>query len=386
MINISDKHNCCGCSACAQRCPKQSITMHEDDEGFLYPYVDSSTCIDCGLCEKVCPVLNQSAERRPLECYAAKNADETVRSKCSSGGIFIPIATSVIKEGGVVFGAKYNEKWELVHASAQTLQEIDSFRGSKYVQSKIGTTFIEAEQYLKEGRKVLFSGTPCQIAALHKFLRKDFDNLITVDVVCHGTPSPMVWRDYKSQLPMDGVKEIRMKDKSTGWRSYSFSLFGEDGTPTFSERASTNKYLMAFSRNLTLRPSCFRCPAKAGKSGSDITLADYWGIEKLLPSMDDNKGTSFVCANTDNGVFLLKALDTLLTPANYDASAPYNSCIYLSTSEPQDRSEFWKNYSCQGVQALFTLNPIKQNIIKRIIKRIIRKVNENRHFNIPLGN
>ena len=165
MINIIDKHNCCGCSACAQRCPKQCITMQEDDEGFLYPLVDANICIDCGLCEKICPVLNQPQERKPLACYAAKNPDEMVRAKSSSGGIFTPLATAIIKEGGVVFGAKYNDNWEVVHASAQTLQEIDAFRGSKYVQSATGTVFIEAEKYLKQGRKVMFSGTPCQIAA-----------------------------------------------------------------------------------------------------------------------------------------------------------------------------------------------------------------------------
>lgn len=372
MIEYIDKHNCCGCSACAQRCPRQSIMMRVDDEGFLYPHVDTSTCIDCGLCEKICPALNQSAEHKPLDCYAAKNTNEAVRTKSSSGGIFLPIAVSIIKEGGVVFGAKYNDKWEVVHAFAQTLQEINSFCGSKYVQSEIGNTFIEVERFLKEGRKVLFSGTPCQVAGLLNFLRKEYDNLITVDVVCHGTPSPMVWRDYINQLNMNGVKDVRMKDKSTGWRGYSFSLLDTEGKILFTENSTVNKYLMAFSQNLTLRPSCFKCPAKAGKSRSDITLADYWGIENLLPSMDDNKGTSFVCANTSRGVNLLKSLDLQIEKVDYDATIPFNSCIFQSTQEPSTRKEFWAAYKQQGIQVLLGLKPVKQNIIKRIIKRILR--------------
>lgn len=372
MISITDKYNCCGCSACAQRCPEQCIIMQEDVEGFIYPHIDADACINCGICEKVCPVLNQSAEHKPKECYAAKNPDEEMRDKSSSGGIFTPIAVSIIKDGGIIFGAKYNAEWEVIHASAQTLNEIDVFRGSKYVQSRIGTTFTEVERYLKEGRKVLFSGTPCQIAGLHKFLRKKYDTLCTVDVVCHGTPSPMIWRDYVKHLQMNGVKGIRMKDKSTGWRNYSFTLIDENGKPTFTERASTNKFLMAFTRNLTLRPSCFKCPAKAGKSGSDITLADFWGIEKLIPQIDDNKGTSFICANTSKGESILKSLNIELTTVCYDTSVPYNPCIYQSTSEPPNRTCFWKEYQQQGIQALLALQPKKQNIVKRIIKHIIR--------------
>lgn len=372
MIRITDKHKCCGCSACAQRCVKQSITMQEDEEGFLYPFVNTTTCIDCGLCEKVCPVLNQSYKRKPIECYAAKNPDEKVRSKSSSGGVFLPIATAIINEGGVVFGARYNDQWEVVHSYAESIDDLNVFHGSKYVQSVIGTTFIQVEQFLKKERKVLFSGTPCQIAGLKKFLCKEYDNLITVDVVCHGVPSPMVWRDYVFQLPMEGVVDICMKDKSTGWREYSFSLVKKNGRKSFSQRSCENKYLMAFSRNLTLRPSCFACPAKAGRSGSDITLADYWGIEKILPAMDDNKGTSFVCANTRKGDKLLRSLELQFANADYEVSIPYNSCIYQSTAEATNRFDFFVQYQQQGVQVLLTLKYEKQNLLKRIIKRLLK--------------
>lgn len=196
MINIKEKHNCCGCSACVQVCPKQCISMSADNEGFLYPQIDTAICIDCGLCEKVCPVINQNEPREPLAVYAANNNNEDIRLKSSSGGIFTLLAEQIISEGGVVFGARFNENWEVVHDYTEAIEGLEPFRGSKYVQSIIGDNFIKAKQFLTDGRKVLFSGTPCQIAGLKKFLRKEYENLLTVEVVCHGVPSPMVWRDY----------------------------------------------------------------------------------------------------------------------------------------------------------------------------------------------
>lgn len=372
MIQITDKHNCCGCSACVQRCPKQCITMQEDNEGFFYPIVDETSCIECRLCETVCPVLNQVGERKPMTCYAAKNIDDAVRFKSSSGGVFMPLAVTVIEKGGVVFGACYNYLWEVEHVAVTKVEELDVLRGSKYVQSKIGGTFKEVEAYLKDGRDVLFSGTPCQVAGLKKYLRKDFDNLITIDVVCHGVPSPMVWRDYISQLPTDKITEICMKDKSTGWRNYSFSLRDKDNNTILSEKASYNKYLLAFIRNLTVRPSCFVCPAKAGKSCSDITLADLWGIEKIIPEMDDNMGASFVCCNTEKGDRMLKSINIDIAAIDYDTTVPFNPCIYKSTSEPSERVAFWNKYERKGILALSSIKKSRPSIIKRMFRRIIR--------------
>lgn len=172
MIQIIDKHNCCGCSACSSICPKHCITMQEDEEGFLYPQIDTVTCIDCGLCEKVCPYLNASETNEPIVSYAAKNTDEQVRSASSSGGIFTPIAENIIASGGIVYGACFNDQWEVQHAKAETKQKLSAFRRSKYVQSRIGTTYKEIETLLKDGRKVLFSGTPCQVAGLRLFFEK----------------------------------------------------------------------------------------------------------------------------------------------------------------------------------------------------------------------
>lgn len=372
MIQILDKHNCCGCNSCVQKCPKHCISMYEDEEGFLYPQVDLDRCIDCHLCEKVCPCLSQEESKEPLTCYAAKNLDEEIRRQSSSGGIFTAIAEEVITEGGVVFGARFDNNWQVVHACAETKNELVAFRGSKYVQSQIGETFKQVEALLKEKRKVLFSGTPCQISGLKHFLRNDYDNLLTIEVVCHGVPSPKIWREYLEVLKFSNIGFISHKDKSTGWRGYSFTIKDIEGKILFTERASNNKYLMAFVSNITLRPSCFSCPAKAGKSKADITLADYWGIENLVPQMDDNKGTSFICVNTEKGKASMVQFDFQMQPADYFKSVPYNICIIKSSTEPSERQLFWDEYRKQGISALLSLKLKKQNIIKRIIKRIIR--------------
>lgn len=207
MIHIIDKSKCCGCNACVQRCPKQCIAMQVDEEGFLYPVVDQSVCIDCGLCEKVCPVINLNEPRQPLQVLAAKNRNEEQRLRSSSGGIFILLAEHIIKQGGVVFGARFDKNWEVEHAYAETLEELEPLMRSKYVQSRIGNTYKEAEQFLKQGRQVLFVGTPCLIAGLKKFLRKEYENLLAVDFICHGVPSPGVWRRY-----LEEIKSERSED------------------------------------------------------------------------------------------------------------------------------------------------------------------------------
>lgn len=373
MIKTTDKHNCCGCEACVQRCPKQCISFLEDEEGFSYPEIDISICIDCGLCEKVCPVLNQSDTHTPIQAYAAINQDEAVRAQSSSGGIFTSIAEKVISTGGVVFGARFNDNWEVEHCCINREEDLKNIRGSKYVQSRIGTAYQEVENFLKEDRKVLFSGTSCQVAGLKKFLRKEYDELITVDVVCHGVPSPKLWKEYLATLKhVSPIKSVNMKDKTEGWKGYKLTIQGEK--ETFSERTAINKYMLAFSQNLSLRPSCYQCPAKAGRCGSDITLGDYWGVEKLIPTMYDNKGTSFVCANTQKGSVILETLPIEKKIADYDASIPYNACIVASTSEPLCRTDFWKRYNECGVKVLQALSPQPTNIIKRTLRWLERKL------------
>lgn len=384
MINIKKQSECCGCNACAQRCPKQCISMRKDEEGFLYPLVDATSCIECGLCEKVCPVINQNEDKRPLKVYAAINPDVEVRQKSSSGGIFSMLAQYIISKEGVVFGAKLDNNQEVVHDYCETLEELSPFRGSKYVQSRIGNSYKQAETFLKAGRKVLFSGTSCQIAGLHKYLRKEYENLLTIDVVCHGVPSPLVWKKYcdeillkkidaKNALNQQAASNIRIsfRDKSNGWKNYNL-LVKHEHDILYKECFRENPFMRIFLRNITLRPSCYACPAKSGKSGSDITLADFWGIECYYPQMDDDKGTSLVMLNTEKGLDTFMQMKCKVQEATYIQALEHNPSIERSVQESVLRSFFFKKIKKRDyIQAVeLTLRKMRPSIMARVRNKI----------------
>jgi len=373
MIEITDKKDCTGCNACTQRCPVGCISMQTDEEGFLYPIADKDTCIDCGLCERVCPVINPYEPRLPIETLAAKNPDRQVRMASSSGGVFHALAKSVIEEGGVVFGARFNSQWDVEHAYTETMDGIKAFQGSKYVQSTIGGAFTEAERFLKAGRKVLFTGTPCQIAGLKHFLRKDYaPQLITADVACHGVPSPTIWRDYLNFITPDSthITSISFRSKKISWEDYGMSISFTDHRPYFQKKWK-DSYMFAFLRNLTLRPSCHRCPAKCGKSHSDITLGDLWGINHLLPNFQDKSGVSFVLLNTQTGMEKLLTLNLDSTKVDYNDIIHYNPSLIKDGKIPPEESEFRNNYVSAGISALFTyVEKMKPGIFKRIFRKV----------------
>lgn len=376
MIKITDKIKCCGCAACAQICPKQCIAMTEDNEGFLYPIVDEAQCTGCGLCEKICHELHPYDEREPQQVLAAINKDEAIRLKSSSGGIFYILASQTIAEGGVVFGARFDSEWQVVIDYSETAEGIEEFIGSKYVQARTEKAFADAKRFLQEGRKVLFSGTPCQIAALRHFLRKDYDNLLAVDIVCHGTPSPKVWRMYLAEVLRDChcVSKIEFRKKSKGWKISSFNLqYNEsDKTVSMLSHFVENPYMKAFLYNIILRPSCYDCKAKAGRSHSDITIADFWGINTLMCDMDDDKGTSMVFLNTDKGIAAFDFKKVRTHTFEYKAIKPYNTACYSSANEFQHRKQFFDELDKQESVIAFiehVTRPTRQHRFRRFLMR-----------------
>lgn len=345
MISITNPKECCGCGACAQICPKQCISLKEDKEGFLYPAVDNSSCIDCGLCERVCPVINQNEFQKPIVTLAAVNSDESVRLASSSGGIFTLLAEKTIDNGGVVFGAAFDENWDVKHICIDSKSELPKLRGSKYVQSIIGNCYKEAKRHLSAGKEVLFSGTPCQIAGLKRFLHKEYKNLKTMDIVCHGTPSPLVWRKYldevSSMYNIAQITDIQFRNKAKGWKSYSISISYNDkcgNKRTFNEVFTQNIFMRCFLSNLSLRPSCYACPARNGKSGSDITLADLWGAENICPGLDDDKGVSLVLLR--NKDFTLPGFEK--KEIEYSKAVMYNPSIESDVTLPNKRDRFFR--------------------------------------------
>lgn len=387
MIHIIDKANCCGCEACVQICPKKCISLERDKEGFLYPIVNKSICIKCDLCEKVCPELNQYEERPPSEVIAACNKDEECRSASSSGGIFSFLAYRTIEAGGIVFGAKFDNQWQVVIDSAETKDDLAPFRGSKYVQARIGDSYIRCKKYLDDGRQVLFTGTPCHIAGLKHYLRKSYRNLLTCDVICYGVPSPMVWRRYIEESVPSGIENItniRFRDKRIGWKQFSFTIDYRDGGEihTLTSPFNQNSYMCSFLGKLILRPSCYSCPAKNGKSHSDITLADYWGVDEVNPQVDDNKGLSLVLIRTEKGREAITTNNLVCTSANYEDVLKYNYSVVLSATPHPRRNKFFKAFArSENVYPLInkclkrTLLDRMVTLVKdpgRVLRRIIR--------------
>ncbi len=305
MIDIVDKVECSACGACEQSCPKGCITFVEDGEGFLYPSVERDLCIECSLCERVCPIINRESTRVALKHYAAVSCSDDIRSRSSSGGIFTLLAQSVIAQGGVVFGARFDERWEVVHDFTESEEGLEPFRVAKYMQSRIGDSFKRVKQFLRSGRKVLFVGTPCQAAGLRRYLGGEHEGLLIVDFVCHGVASPKVWRGYLGELltgDLDSISHISFRDKESGGEGYNFKIWDDSSKVIYREPYGDNLYMRAMLRDLTLRPSCYRCSSKLGRSTSDITIGDFWGVEALPLGFDDGGGVSLVMLNTDKGV------------------------------------------------------------------------------------
>lgn len=372
MIRITDKKNCCGCSACVQRCPKQSIRLEEDTEGFLYPKVNEETCIKCGLCEKVCPILNQADKLPVQEVLAVKNPDEEERMNSSSGGVFLPLARKVINKGGVVFGAVYDESWEVHNVYAEKIEDIYPMMGSKYLQSRIETAYRDAERFLKQGREVMFVGSPCQIAGLRTFLRnKEYPNLLAVDFLCHGVPSPGVWRRYLAETygGYDAKKQSRLQ-ATAGKNSVLSSDIHYD-----------NPFMRGFLSDIYLRPSCYECKCKNGVNHSDLTIGDYWAARVTDQDFDDDKGVGLVLVNTLKGKEYFDWLNMTVRKSDLDKANLCNGGFNEHTHAHPKRALFFALlYQGKTIKDAvdiclkISLSSRVKNKTKRLVKGVVTQV------------
>lgn len=372
-VNNPFVEGCCGCGACFNVCPKNAISFREDAEGFAYPSVDEGKCIDCSLCVKVCPVLSPDVERLPLKVYAAKNRDLQERIQSSSGGMFLPLAREVLRQGGQVFGVEFSEDFcSARHACASDADGVKRFSGSKYIQSDTGRTYSMTKMFLENGVPVLYSGTPCQIAGLRKFLRKDYENLYTVDLVCHGVPSPGIWRRYMDETAPEGTASVNFRDKVTGWKRFSLVMKDSSGKVLFSQREDENVFMDGFLKNLYLRPSCYLCPARKGRSGSDLTIADYWHLKKTLPDFDDNTGVGLVLVNTAKGARLFDSVDFERVETPYAPASAGNPAIENDFRPLKGREAFFrKAVRAKRIVPLirkYTRDPFALRLRKRLKK------------------
>lgn len=346
MVDII-KENCCGCSACVNACPKNCLQMKYDMEGFSYPTVNRDLCINCGLCEDVCPIHNSRITNKETDiCYAAKAKDIEKRINSSSGGVFQFLAEYIIHIGGVVFAPVFDENFVLRHCLINDQLQLLSAIGSKYVQSDIGSVYKTIEKLLKNDKCVYFAGTPCQVVGLKRYLREDYLKLYTQDIICHGVPSPLIWEKYINYYNRRKKKLIRVnfRDKSKGWRRYSLSLFFNDGRQT---RISSIKdpYLKVYMKNISIRPSCYNCKYKGDLLESDITLGDFWGIEKMCPSLDDDRGTSLVMIHSNKGELLFSNIrnnfDYLVVDKNQ--AIQFNPSAIKQTNASELRTSFFED-------------------------------------------
>lgn len=369
MMQIKDKIDCCGCSACYSICPKSCIRMDEDQEGCLYPVVNKDACIGCNLCEKVCPVNHPRESRPPIESYAAIHDDESIRLQSSSGGVFSALADWTIEKGGIVFGARFDDNWDVCHDWTDSHDGILSFRGSKYVQSRIGDCYRQVKTFLDDNRWVLFSGTSCQIAGLKGFLRKEYDKLLTVDVICHGAPVPKAWRDYLNEMN-SGISSVSFRSKNEGWTNFHICIERKDGIIT-DQVFRNDVFMRGFLSNLYLRPSCSSCHFKSGKCQSDITLGDYWGVQNEHPELNDDKGISAVMLYTEKALQIVKELPMRLVPTSTEGISRSNPAYHQSCAFHYNRSKFFRNKSDFSVNVESCL---KVPVITRIKRRLISLV------------
>lgn len=375
MEVLEDKEKCCGCHACYNICPKEAIKMETDEKGFKYPVIDTKKCVKCGLCKKICPVLNNKENKNEPIAYCAYNKNEEVRKQSSSGGIFTLLAEEILDRNGVIFGASFDKEYNVCHTYIENKNELSKFRGSKYVQSSIGNTYKKAKMFLENDKYVLFTGTPCQIEGLKKFLNKDYEKLYTQDIICHGVPSPKVWekyKEYRNKIDTNEIKRINFRNKDNGWKEYNMDF--EYKNSEYKNNHNNDLYMQAFLKNTILRDSCYNCHFKKTNRISDITLADFWGIEKVVPQMDDNKGTSLVIVNSKKGKELVEKIESkiIYRQVNLEEAIKYNPSMISSSTKDKNRKKFFENIDNMEFDELVRKYTYHNNIVKKIIKKLLK--------------
>lgn len=358
------KSDCCGCGACLNICPRNAIKMVADEYGFLYPQIDDTLCVGCRKCMTVCAFQNINEENTPLSTYVAvsKNKEQSVKS--ASGGIFASLAEDFINKGGVVFGASFDEDRGVLHQRVDKIENLYLLQGSKYVQSKIGSTYKEAKKLLTAGEKVLFSGTPCQVAGLRSYLGKEYDGLLTVDIICHGVPSEKMFQSYLHFIEdkyKGKLTYFTFRDKKIGWGINGKAIFeaqaGKRKSVTLWQSGSS--YLFYFIKGWIYRENCYKCKYAGVHRPGDITLGDYWGIEKQHPEYlngadgwDEGNGISVVIANTAKGLEVLNEIDGLEMRSSTFEKAAYGNKQLMHPSEKGKRQEILEQYRIGGWDAL----------------------------------
>ena len=370
MPQLATKQTCTGCSACASACRHQCIRMCADGNGFLFPTINQEHCIDCKLCEKVCPVLNkQNPPEQNTQAYAAYSLNDELRAQSSSGGFFTELAQMILKNHGAVYGAAYDSDFLVHHICALNSSELAKLRGAKYAQSELGGCFIEIEERLRHGQQVLFTGTPCQVAGLKSFLRREYGNLSCVDFVCHGVPSPMAWQQYvkfRAEKDNHGIlpKTINLRSKHTGWSRYQYSnLYQYADEIQYSTGSGDDLFMKLFVGDYINRESCAVCSFKGYDRISDFTIGDFWGIWDIDPDMDDNKGTSLVLVHTVKGRNLLGQMQRKLKmkSVSLEQASLQNPSLLKSSPIKRERSVVLKEILRGEVQKQSQLFPMHGN-------------------------
>jgi len=388
MKEVLCKNKCTGCSACMSICPKKAIEMTYDNEGFLFPKIDKSKCISCGLCKKVCPVINVKNNLSRNECYVAySKTNNYKKERTSSGGIFPLIARFVLEENGIVIGAAFDKDNKLKHIAIEKVNDLNKLIGSKYIQSDLNNIF----NYIKDNivsRKILFVGTPCQVGGLKSFLRKDCDNLFTIDLVCHGVPSPKLFAKYVEYLEKtyeDKLINYNFRDKSTGWDTYSnLATFK---TKEIKELANNNYYMKLFLSDVALRNSCYNCNFKLGNKYSDLTLGDFWGVQNNHKDMYNKNGVSAIIINSEKGKVIFDFIKNKMEykECSLDDILKGNPCLKFSSKKHKNRDKFFNeldnidfdklNKKYYSKKTSFYIKVIYK--IKKIVKGLIRNNEKN---------